>query len=37
VDAVLRMGGWERPWSPGPPRGLIRLGRADGERWEVGR
>jgi 8-oxo-dGTP pyrophosphatase MutT (NUDIX family) len=37
VDAVLRMGGWERPWSPGPPRVLTRLGRAGGERWEVGR
>ena len=22
VDAVLRLGGWERPWSPGPPRDL---------------
>jgi hypothetical protein len=32
VAAVLRMGGWERAWSPGPPRELTRAWVAARER-----
>jgi 8-oxo-dGTP pyrophosphatase MutT (NUDIX family) len=32
VAAVLRMGGWERAWSPGPPRELTRAWAAARER-----
>jgi 8-oxo-dGTP pyrophosphatase MutT (NUDIX family) len=37
VAALLRMGGWERPWTPGPPREPARAWEAARERWEVDR